>query len=70
MNKDQVKGAVKEVAGKVQQKTGKLLGSADQQAKGLAKKVQGKAQTKVGDAKEALKDARSKLRSTSQIKRT
>ena len=38
MNKDQVKGVIKEAAGKVQQKTGKLLGSADQQAKGLAKK--------------------------------
>src|SRR5678815_2130941 len=31
MNKDQVKGAVKEAAGKLQQKTGKLLGSAEQQ---------------------------------------
>ena len=44
MNKDQVKGVIKEAAGKVQQKTGELLGSADQQAKGLAKKGQGKAQ--------------------------
>jgi len=61
MNKDQVKGAIKNAAGKVQQKTGKLLGSADQEAKGLAKKVKGKAQEKVGDAKEALKVARSKL---------
>jgi uncharacterized protein YjbJ (UPF0337 family) len=61
MNKDQVKGAIKEAAGKVQQKTGQILGSKEQQAKGLAKKVQGKAQQKVGDAKEALKDARSKL---------
>ena len=69
MNKDQVKGTIKEVAGKVQQKTGELLGSADQQAKGVAKKVQGKAQQKVGDAKEALKDARSSLRSKSLAKR-
>jgi len=61
MNKDQVKGAIKEAAGKVQQKTGQILGNKEQQAKGLAKKVQGKAQQKVGDAKEALKDARSKL---------
>jgi uncharacterized protein YjbJ (UPF0337 family) len=61
MNKDQVKGAVKEAAGKVQQKAGQILGNKEQQAKGLAKKVQGKAQQKVGDAKEALKDARSKL---------
>jgi uncharacterized protein YjbJ (UPF0337 family) len=61
MNKDQVKGAVKEAAGKLQQKTGKILGSKQQEAKGLATKIEGKAQKKVGDAKEALKDARSKL---------
>jgi len=61
MNKDQVKGSVKEAAGKVQQKTGQILGNSKQEAKGLATKLQGKAQTKVGDAKEALKDARSKL---------
>lgn len=60
MNKDQVKGAAKEVAGKVQQKAGKLLGSKEQEAKGLTTKLQGKAQKKVGDAKEALKDARSR----------
>ena len=63
MNKDQVKGVIKEAAGKVQQETGKLLGRADQQAKGLAKNVEGKVQKKVGDAKEALHDARSNLRS-------
>jgi uncharacterized protein YjbJ (UPF0337 family) len=61
MNKDQVKGAVKEAAGKLQQKTGRILGSSKQEAKGLVTKIEGKAQKKVGDAKEALKDARSKL---------
>ncbi|MCU0767999.1 MAG: CsbD family protein [Burkholderiaceae bacterium] len=61
MNKDQVKGTVKEAAGKVQQKTGKMFGSPKQEAKGLVKKLEGKAQRKVGDAKEALKDARDKL---------
>ena len=57
MNKDQVKGAIKEAAGKVQEKTGELVGSKSQQAKGIAKEVAGKAEKKVGDAKEALKDA-------------
>ena len=57
MNKDQVKGAVKEAAGKVQEKTGELVGSKSQQAKGMAKEVEGKAQKKVGDAEETLKDA-------------
>jgi uncharacterized protein YjbJ (UPF0337 family) len=56
MNKDQVKGVVKEAAGKVQEKIGQVIGSATQQAKGMAKEVEGKAEKKVGDAKQALKD--------------
>ena len=61
MNKDQVKGAVKEAAGKLQQKTGKILGNKKQEAKGLVTKIEGQAQKKVGDAKGALKDASTKL---------
>ena len=57
MNKDQIKGGLKEVAGKVQEKTGEVVGSKSQQAKGMAKEVEGKAQKGVGDAKETLKDA-------------
>lgn len=57
MNKDQVKGSLKEAAGKVQEKTGEVVGSKTQEAKGIAKEVEGKAQRKVGDAKETLKDA-------------
>lgn len=57
MNKDQVKGAVKDAAGKVQQKTGEAVGSTEQQAKGLAKQGEGKVQKSVGNAKEVLKDA-------------
>lgn len=57
MNKDQVKGAVKDAAGKVQQKAGDLVGSHKQEAKGLAKQAEGKTQKAVGNAKEAIKDA-------------
>lgn len=57
MNTDQIKGAVKDVAGKVQQKAGELVNSPEQQAKGIAKQVEGQAQKKVGDVKEAVKDA-------------
>lgn len=57
MNKDQIKGAVKDAAGKVQQKAGELVNSPEQQAKGIAKQVEGQAQKKVGDVKEAIKDA-------------
>jgi uncharacterized protein YjbJ (UPF0337 family) len=57
MNKDQVKGAVKVAAGKVQRKTGEMVGSTDQQVKGLVKEAEGKLQKKVGNAEEAMKDA-------------
>ena len=57
MNKDQVKGVAKEIAGKVQQETGKLVGSKEQQAKGLGKKISGEAEKSYGDAKERIKDA-------------
>ncbi|HEY0489403.1 MAG TPA: CsbD family protein [Telluria sp.] len=57
MNKDQVNGALKDLGGKIQEETGKLTGSKEQQAKGLANQVEGKTQEKVGDAKEVIKDA-------------
>lgn len=60
MNKDQVKGALKDAVGKVQQKTGEVIGSTEQEAKGLAKQVEGKAQKTVGDVKEVVKDAANK----------
>ena len=55
MNKDQVKGAIKEAAGKVQEKTGQVIGSKTQQAKGLAREAEGKAQKAAGDVKDAIK---------------
>lgn len=61
MNTDQIKGAVKDAAGQVQQKTGELTGNESQQAKGLTKQVEGKVQKNVGDAKEVLKDNVDKL---------
>lgn len=56
MNKDQVKGEAKDVAGKVQEEVGKLVGSKEQQAKGLSKQISGKVQKGVGDAKQSIKD--------------
>ena len=56
MNKDQVKGTAKDVAGKVQQQAGKLVGSKQQQAKGLAKQLSGKTQKAVGDVKQSVAD--------------
>lgn len=57
MNTDQVKGAMKDVMGKAQQKTGEMVNSPEQQAKGIAKQVEGKTQKTYGDAKEVIKDS-------------
>ena len=62
MNRDQIKGSVKDVAGKAQRKLGEAIGSTDQQVKGAATQVEGKVQKAVGDAKEVLKDARTTTR--------
>lgn len=56
MNKDQVKGASKDVIGKVQEEAGKLVGSKEQQIKGLSKQISGKAQKSLGDVKQAIED--------------
>jgi uncharacterized protein YjbJ (UPF0337 family) len=56
MNKEQVKGVAKDVAGKVQEQAGKLIGSKEQQIKGLSKQISGKVQKGAGDVKQAVED--------------
>ena len=58
MNKDQVKGQVKSVAGHVQAEAGKLVGNREQQNKGIKLQVEGKAQKNLGNVKEIVKDTR------------
>ena len=53
MNRDQVKGRMKEAGGKIQQKAGEATGSLKHQAKGLIKQGSGKLQKNVGDARNA-----------------
>jgi uncharacterized protein YjbJ (UPF0337 family) len=58
MNKDQIKGAAKDIGGKIQEEAGKLIGSKEQQLKGLKNQVKGKVQQHIGNLKEAVKAAR------------
>jgi uncharacterized protein YjbJ (UPF0337 family) len=58
MNKDQVKGQAKKIAGKVQEATGKLVDSKSQEAKGIKLQVEGHIQHGYGDAKEVIKNSR------------
>ena len=62
MNRNRVKGAAKDVAGKVQRKVGELTGNENQQAKGTAKQVEGKVQKGVGNVEQALDKADRKTR--------
>lgn len=57
MNKNQVRGVTKDIAGKVQEEAGKLVGSKEQQIKGIGKQIAGTAEKNYGDAKEAIKEA-------------
>lgn len=63
MNKDQAKGTLKDIAGKVQEQAGKLVGNKEQEAKGIHKQVTGKAEKHLGDVKEVVKDAKDAVRS-------
>ena len=56
MNKDQVKGAAKDVVGKIQEEAGKVAGSKEQQIKGPSKQISGKVQKGVGDVKQTVED--------------
>jgi len=54
MNRDQVKGTAKDVAGKIQRKFGEVTGNENQQIKGGAKQVEGKIQKGVGNVEQGL----------------
>jgi len=55
INKDQVKGRVEEVKGSMKEAAGKVVGDATLEAKGNIQKNLGKVQAKVGDIKQNLK---------------
>ena len=56
INKDQIKGRIKEAEGKVKEVAGKLVGNEDLEAKGKVQKNLGEAQAKFGDVKKDVKD--------------
>ena len=58
MNRDQVEGTAKDIAGKVQRKVGEATDNASQQIKGGAKQVEGKVQRRAGDVENAADKAR------------
>lgn len=57
MDKDRIKGSVKQAGGAVKEAAGKLTGDAKLQAEGKAEKVQGKFQNAVGGVKDKIRTA-------------
>lgn len=57
MNKDQVKGKVKDVAGRIERQAGEWTGDTEKQVKGSVKQAEGKVQSAWGDAKDASNKA-------------
>ncbi len=55
MNKNQIEGSVKKVAGKIQQKVGEATGNTNQQVKGAEKRIEGAVQKGVGNVEQAVK---------------
>jgi len=57
MDKDRIEGAGKQVKGAIKDAAGKVTGDRKLQAEGKADKLVGKVQDEVGKAKDALRDA-------------
>lgn len=55
MDKDEIKGKAKDIAGRVERQAGEWTGSEEHQVKGAAKQAEGKVQNIAGKAKDALK---------------
>lgn len=56
MNKDQVKGRIKEARGKVKEAAGKVSGDETLEQKGKLQKLAGKVQAGYGDIKKNIED--------------
>jgi uncharacterized protein YjbJ (UPF0337 family) len=57
VNKDQVKGRIKKVEGKVMEAVAKVVGKRKLRVKGKVQGIVGAAQAKFGDVRQAVKDS-------------
>jgi uncharacterized protein YjbJ (UPF0337 family) len=55
MDKDRIKGSVKQVKGTLKQAAGKAVGDTKLQSEGKATKVEGKVQNAIGGLKDTLR---------------
>lgn len=62
MDKDEIKGKAKDIAGRVERQVGEWTGDKDAEAEGTAKQAEGKVQNAWGKTKDAVRDAADKLK--------
>ncbi len=61
MDKDRVKGAINDAAGRAKRQVGEWTGDTDAQVEGAAQQIKGKAQKVVGNVKDAARDANASM---------
>lgn len=61
MDKDRVKGAVNDAAGRAKRQVGEWTGDTNAQVEGAAQQIKGKTQKVVGAVKDAARDAQTDL---------
>jgi uncharacterized protein YjbJ (UPF0337 family) len=62
MDKDRVKGAVNDAAGRVKRQVGEWTGDSHAQAEGTAQQIKGKAQKAWGTVKDAARNANTNVK--------
>ena len=66
MDKDRVKGAINDAAGRAKRQVGEWTGDTKTQVEGAAQQIKGKTQKVVGQVKDAARDAASKNADTDE----
>lgn len=61
MDKDRIKGKVKDISGRVERQAGEWTDNEKMQGEGAAKQVEGKVQNAFGKVKDAARDAKDDL---------
>jgi uncharacterized protein YjbJ (UPF0337 family) len=66
MNKEQIKGTVKDLTGKAQEAVGKAIDDHEIQRKGIQKQAIGNAEKAIGDAKQGVKNVSDAMKHASK----
>lgn len=69
MDKDKVKGAMDDVAGRIKRQTGEWTGDPNKQMEGAGQQIKGKAEKAWGNVKDAARDAKANADANAEANR-